>query len=113
MTASVFQPASEQGQKGMDELHEQTVNLLSFQQLPKNIYDAQVAFNLVGRYGDRALSPSFRAGSHLSTITSSLPETAHRFHRFFWCRRRFSMDTPSPSTWKWRKGLTWMFSRRP
>jgi aspartate-semialdehyde dehydrogenase len=55
--ATIFQPASEQGQKGMDELHEQTVNLLSFQQLPKNTYDAQVAFNMVGRYGDRAVSP--------------------------------------------------------
>jgi hypothetical protein len=31
--ATVFQPASEQGQKGMDELHQQTVNLLSFQPL--------------------------------------------------------------------------------
>ena len=57
VTATVFQPASEHGQKGMDELHEQTVNLLSFQQLPKNIYDTQVAFNVVGRYGDRAISP--------------------------------------------------------
>ena len=26
--ATVFEPASEQGQKGMDELHQQTVNLL-------------------------------------------------------------------------------------
>jgi aspartate-semialdehyde dehydrogenase len=50
--ATVFQPASEHGQKGMDELHEQTVNLLSFQQLPKKIFDAQVAFNMVARYGD-------------------------------------------------------------
>jgi aspartate-semialdehyde dehydrogenase len=49
--ATVFQPASEHGQKGMDELHEQTVNLLSFQQLPKNIFDTQVAFNMVARYG--------------------------------------------------------------
>ena len=31
MVATVFEPASEHGQKGMDELHEQTVNLLSFQ----------------------------------------------------------------------------------
>jgi aspartate-semialdehyde dehydrogenase len=38
----------------MDELHEQTVNLLSFQQLPKAVYDTQVAFNLVARYGDQA-----------------------------------------------------------
>ncbi len=52
--ATVFEPASEHGQKGMDELHEQTVNLLSFQQLPKNIFDAQVAFNMVARYGEHS-----------------------------------------------------------
>jgi aspartate-semialdehyde dehydrogenase len=51
MVADVFEPASESGQKGMDELHEQTVNLLSFQELPKNVYDIQVAFNMVPRYG--------------------------------------------------------------
>jgi aspartate-semialdehyde dehydrogenase len=51
MIAHLFQPASEYGQPGMDELHEQTVNLLSFQQLPKNVFDVQVAFNMVARYG--------------------------------------------------------------
>jgi aspartate-semialdehyde dehydrogenase len=49
--ATVFEPASEHGQRGMDELHQQTVNLLSFQPLPKDIFDAQVAFNMVARYG--------------------------------------------------------------
>jgi aspartate-semialdehyde dehydrogenase len=53
--ATVFEPASEHGQKGMDELHEQTVNLLSFQQLPKNVFDVQVAFNMVARYGERSV----------------------------------------------------------
>lgn len=53
--ATVFEPASEHGQKGMDELHEQTVNLLSFQQLPKSVFDTQVAFNMVARYGDRSV----------------------------------------------------------
>lgn len=52
--ATVFEPVSERGQRGMDELHEQTVNLLSFQPLPKNIYDVQVAFNMVSRYGEHA-----------------------------------------------------------
>jgi aspartate-semialdehyde dehydrogenase len=52
--ATVFQPASEQGQKGMDELHQQTVNLLSFQSLPKDVFDTQVAFNMVGRYGQKS-----------------------------------------------------------
>ena len=52
--ATVFEPASEHGQKGMDELHEQTVNLLSFQQLPRQVFDVQVAFNLVSRYGEQS-----------------------------------------------------------
>lgn len=49
--ATVMEPASEHGQKGMDELHEQTVNLLSFQELPKNVFDTQVAFNMAAAYG--------------------------------------------------------------
>lgn len=50
-TAIVLQPASEYGQRGMDELHQQTVNLLSFQPLPKELFDVQIAFNLVARFG--------------------------------------------------------------
>lgn len=56
VVATVFEPASEHGQKGMDELHEQTVNLLSFQQIPKNIFDVQVAFNMVARYGEHSVN---------------------------------------------------------
>ncbi len=52
--ATAFEPASEHGQRGMDELHQQTVNLLSFQPLPKDVFDAQVAFNMVARYGLKA-----------------------------------------------------------
>ena len=55
VVATVFEPASEQGQKGMDELHEQTVNLLSFQPLPKKIFDTQIAFNMVARYGEQSV----------------------------------------------------------
>ncbi|PYX42337.1 MAG: segregation protein B [Acidobacteria bacterium] len=51
VACTVLEPASEHGQKGMDELHEQTVNLLSFQELPKNVFDTQVAFNLAETYG--------------------------------------------------------------
>jgi len=54
VVATVFEPASEHGQRGMDELHQQTVNLLSFQPLPKDVFDAQVAFNMVERYGQRS-----------------------------------------------------------
>jgi len=54
LIATVLTPASEYGQKAMDELHEQTVNLLSFQELPKNVFDIQVAFNMVARYGSHS-----------------------------------------------------------
>jgi aspartate-semialdehyde dehydrogenase len=43
--ATVLEPASEYGRGAMDELHQQTVSLLSFQSLPKALYDTQVAFN--------------------------------------------------------------------
>jgi len=50
--ATVFEPVSEQGRRGMDELHEQTVNLLSFQSMPTQVFGAQVAFNMLDRYGN-------------------------------------------------------------
>lgn len=43
--ATILEPASEYGRAAMDELHQQTVSLLSFQGMPKAMYDAQVAFN--------------------------------------------------------------------
>lgn len=43
--ATVLEPASEYGRGAMDELHQQTVSLLSFQALPKAFYDTQIAFN--------------------------------------------------------------------
>lgn len=52
--ATIFEPVSERGRRGMDELHEQTVKLLSFQQMPKEVFDSQVSFNMLGRYGPQA-----------------------------------------------------------
>ncbi|MBI3472917.1 MAG: hypothetical protein HY013_16290 [Candidatus Solibacter usitatus] len=52
--AHVFEPASERGRAGLDELQRQTVNLLSFKGLPKAVFDTQVAFNLLARYGEDA-----------------------------------------------------------
>lgn len=54
LAATVLQPASEAGRSAMDELHQQTVNLLSFQSLPKEEFDTQVAFNLVPSLGAEA-----------------------------------------------------------
>ena len=52
--ATVLEPASEYGRAALDELHQQTVSLLSFQGLPKEIYDTQVAFNLLPVLGEAA-----------------------------------------------------------
>jgi aspartate-semialdehyde dehydrogenase len=49
--AEVFEPASERGQAGLDELQRQTVGLLSFKPLSKEVYDAQVSFNMLSQYG--------------------------------------------------------------
>ncbi len=59
--ATIFDPASEHGRAGMDELHEQTVNLLSFQEMPRNVFDAQVAFNLVARLGEKSAASALEA----------------------------------------------------
>ena len=53
--ATVLMPASEFGRGAMDELHQQTVSLLSFQGLPRAIYDAQAAYNLLGGLGESAV----------------------------------------------------------
>jgi len=50
----VLEPASESGRAAMDELHQQTVSLLSFQGLPRAVYDAQVAYNLLSGLGESA-----------------------------------------------------------
>jgi len=54
VAATVMEPASEYGRAAMDELHQQTVNLLSFQTLPREQYDAQVSFNLLPALGEAA-----------------------------------------------------------
>jgi aspartate-semialdehyde dehydrogenase len=50
--ATVLEPASAFGRGAMDELHQQTVSLLSFQGVPRAVYDAQAAYNLLGGLGE-------------------------------------------------------------
>ena len=54
VAATVMEPASEHGRAAMDELHQQTVNLLSFSSVPREQYDAQVSFNLLPSLGEAA-----------------------------------------------------------
>ncbi len=79
--ATVLEPASEYGRASMDELHQQTVSLLSFQSLPKEMYDAQIAFNLLPSLGEAAkvhLSASeARIRRHYAQLSAGhLPEVA-------------------------------------
>jgi aspartate-semialdehyde dehydrogenase len=48
---TIFQPASERGTEGIEELESQVVNLLSFKPISQIVYDAQVGFNMLSRYG--------------------------------------------------------------
>ncbi|MGA2649761.1 MAG: Asd/ArgC dimerization domain-containing protein [Terracidiphilus sp.] len=52
--ATILEPASDFGRAAMDELHQQTVSLLSFQSMPRAVYDAQAAYNLLGGLGESA-----------------------------------------------------------
>jgi aspartate-semialdehyde dehydrogenase len=65
----------------MDELHQQTVNLLSFQNLPREQYDAQVAYNLVSGVGESAkvnlADVDTRVRRHYAALAKNrLPELA-------------------------------------
>lgn len=46
-----FRPVSEAGRLGIEELESQTTHLLSFQPTGQPVFDTQVAFNLLDRYG--------------------------------------------------------------
>jgi aspartate-semialdehyde dehydrogenase len=54
LVVTALEPASEAGNAGLDELHKQTVGLLSFQGLEKSFFDAQVAFTLRDEFGPEA-----------------------------------------------------------
>jgi aspartate-semialdehyde dehydrogenase len=54
LAATVMQPASEYGKEALDELHQQTVSLLSFQQMPRAVFDTQVAYNMLASFGESA-----------------------------------------------------------
>jgi aspartate-semialdehyde dehydrogenase len=52
---TAFQPVSEAGRAGIEELESQTTQLLSFQNVGKPVFDAQVAFSLLDRFGSESL----------------------------------------------------------
>jgi aspartate-semialdehyde dehydrogenase len=50
----LFPPVSERDQAGVDELENQTRNLLTFRPIEQPVFDAQVAFNLLAGYGEES-----------------------------------------------------------
>jgi aspartate-semialdehyde dehydrogenase len=70
----IFEPASERGAAGVEELQQQTVSLLSFKSMPKKIYDHQLSFNMLARYGEDAQfsleAAELRIERHLATLLS-------------------------------------------
>jgi aspartate-semialdehyde dehydrogenase len=50
----IFEPASERGTAGIDELQKQTVSLLSFKTMPKEVFDNQLSFSMLARLGEAA-----------------------------------------------------------
>ena len=69
---TILEPASERGRRGLDELQQQTINLLSFKNVQKQVYDQQLSFNLLARYGEEAPEPlqsiEARIDRHLAAL---------------------------------------------
>jgi aspartate-semialdehyde dehydrogenase len=72
--ATLLQPASEYGHAALEELHQQTANLLSFQPLPTEVFGGQTAFTLAVSFdaaGQAALSTAAdRIRRHYAKISS-------------------------------------------
>jgi aspartate-semialdehyde dehydrogenase len=76
----IFAPASEQGTAGIEELQQQTVSLLSFKSMPRKVFDSQLGFNMLARYGEEAPVPlehsEMRIERHLASLLASEEEEA-------------------------------------
>lgn len=72
LVVQLFEPASERGQRGLDELQQQTISLLSFRPLNQDVFDAQLAFNMLPRLGQEAPTPledvEVRIDRHLASL---------------------------------------------
>ena len=68
----IFAPASEYGTAAVEELQQQTISLLSFKSMPRAIFDTQLSFNLLAKYGEGAPivleETELRIERHLATL---------------------------------------------
>jgi aspartate-semialdehyde dehydrogenase len=79
---NVCEPASERGRAGVEELQQQAVALLSFKPQPKAVFDGQLAFNILPRYGDDApvalAAMEERIARHLQALSPAGPQPSLR-----------------------------------
>src|SRR6195256_470058 len=54
LVLTFFQPVSERGREGVEELENQVVKLLSVEPIPQKVFDAQVGFNMLPAYGEES-----------------------------------------------------------
>lgn len=68
----IFEPASERGRAGIEELQQQTVALLAFKDMPKKVFDAQLSFAMLPSLGEEAPTKLHeveeRIERHLATL---------------------------------------------
>ena len=74
----IFEPVSERGRAGIEELRQQTVALLSFKTLNKDVFEAQVSFNLLPRFGEDAPQSLATVESKIERHLASLLSSAKR-----------------------------------
>jgi aspartate-semialdehyde dehydrogenase len=67
-----FRPVSEAGRNGIEELESQTSQLLSFHSVGQPVFDTQVAFTLLNRYGDASKENLSRARDRIRREVSPL-----------------------------------------
>ena len=75
--ATIFEPASEQGKRGISELHQQTTSLLSFKPLDKQLFDAQLSFNLLAQYGEEGAAKLSQAEERIERHVASILASDH------------------------------------
>lgn len=77
----IFEPASERGSAGVDELQQQTVSLLSFKTMPREVFDNQLSFSLLARLGTEAPvkleDVEARIERHLASLLALGPSEKH------------------------------------
>lgn len=67
-----LQPVSESGKQGIEELEQQTSQLLSFQSVGSPVFDTQVGFNVLDRFGPQSKASLVDARERLRAEVSSI-----------------------------------------